>query len=175
MRTLLPGSENDCAFDSRLVMTWPSRESWPGTEKVSVALPSKRTSTATSWPSLVSLATEASVVRSRRMSTGAMSWRCSSASSRLASEMSEIRRSSRLTSCSMTPSSRARLLSLRASGSVSTAEQRGERVLQLMGNIGGEHLDRLDTVVERAGHVAQRAGEMADLVAAAGEVGNFHA
>ena len=58
MRTLPPGSENDWALTSRLEITWPSRESWPGTEKVSVARPSKRTSTPTSWPSLVSLATE---------------------------------------------------------------------------------------------------------------------
>ena len=44
-----------------------------------------------------------------------------------------------------------------------------------MGDIGGEHLDRLDAVIERVRHVAQRAGEMPDLVAAAGEVGNFDA
>ena len=53
--------------------------------------------------------------------------------------------------------------------------QRGQRVLQFMGDVGGEHLDRLDAVIERAGHVAQRAGEMADLVAAAGEIGNLDA
>ena len=53
--------------------------------------------------------------------------------------------------------------------------QRGQRVLQFMGDVGGEHLDRLDAVIERVGHVAQRAGEMADLVAAEGEVGNFDA
>ncbi len=154
----------------------PAR-SWPGTESVSVGpRPSKRASTATSWPSLVSLATLVSVVSSRRRSTGAMSWRCNSASSRLASDMSEIRRSSRLTSCSITASSRARLFSLRASGQrLDRRAQRGQRVLQLMGDIGGEHLDRLDAAVERVGHVAQRAGEMADLVAAPGEVGNLDA
>ena len=32
--------------------------------------------------------------------------------------------------------------------------QRGERVLQLMGDVGGEALDRLDAVVERVRHVA---------------------
>ena len=36
------------------------------------------------------------------------------------------------------------------------------------GDIGGEHLDRLDPVIERIRHVAQRAGQMSDLVAAAG-------
>ena len=44
-----------------------------------------------------------------------------------------------------------------------------------MGDVGGEHLDRLDAVIERVRHVAQRAGEMADLVAAAGEIGNLDA
>ncbi len=48
------------------------------------------------------------------------------------------------------------------------AAQRGQRVLQLVGDVGGETLDRVDAVVERAGHVAQRLAEMADLVAAAG-------
>ena len=32
--------------------------------------------------------------------------------------------------------------------------QRGQRVLQFMGDVGGEHLDRLDAVIERIGHVA---------------------
>ena len=53
--------------------------------------------------------------------------------------------------------------------------QRGQGVLQFMGDIGGEHLDRLDAAIERIRHVAQRAGQMADLVAAAGEIGNLHA
>ena len=42
-----------------------------------------------------------------------------------------------------------------------------------MGDVGGEHLDRLDAVIKRNRHIAQRAREMADFVAAAGEVGNF--
>ncbi len=53
--------------------------------------------------------------------------------------------------------------------------QRGQRILQFVGDVGGEHLDRLDPVIERARHVAQRAREMADFVAAAGEVGNLDA
>ena len=48
------------------------------------------------------------------------------------------------------------------------APQRGQRVLELVGDVGGEALDRVDAVVERAGHVAQRLAEMADLVAAVG-------
>ena len=44
-----------------------------------------------------------------------------------------------------------------------------------MGDVGGEALDRLDPAVERVGHVAQRAGQIADLVAPRGQVGNFDA
>ncbi len=44
-----------------------------------------------------------------------------------------------------------------------------------MGDVGGEHLDRLDAAIERIRHVAQRAREMADLVAARSEIGDFQA
>lgn len=44
-----------------------------------------------------------------------------------------------------------------------------------MGHVGGKGFDRLDPVIQRVGHVAQRAGQMPDLVAAAGKVGNLHA
>ena len=53
--------------------------------------------------------------------------------------------------------------------------QRGERIFQFMGDIGGEAFDRFDPRIERAGHVAQRAGKVADLIAPAGEIGNLHA
>ena len=55
------------------------------------------------------------------MSTGSVASRASSASRREASEMSVISRSSRFTSCLMTPSRRARCSSVLAIGSVSTA------------------------------------------------------
>ncbi len=83
--------------------------------------------------------------------------------------MSVISRSSRRTSCWMIVGSRS-LASLgpgerqRLDG----AAQRGQRVLEFVGDVGGEALDRLDAVVERVGHVAQRLAEMADLVAAVG-------
>ena len=50
------------------------------------------------------------------------------------------------------------------------AAQRGQRVLEFMRDIGGEMLDRVDAVVERLRHVAQRAGKMADFVRPVGEV-----
>ena len=42
-----------------------------------------------------------------------------------------------------------------------------------MRDIGGEALDRVDAAVERLGHFAQRAREMANLVRAIGEVRNL--
>ena len=50
------------------------------------------------------------------------------------------------------------------------AAQRGQRVLELVGDVGGEALDRVDAAVEGAGHLAQRAGEMPDLVRSGGEI-----
>ena len=65
------------------------------------------------------------------------------------------------------------LLGLGERQGLDRAAQRGQRILQLVRDIGGEALDRLDAVVERLGHVAQRPAEMADLVAAVGEVGDL--
>ena len=56
----------------------------------------------------------------------------------------------------------------------STAE-RGQRVLELMAHIRREGLDGGDAVVERVGHVAHRAREIADLVAARREIRNLDA
>ncbi len=70
---------------------------------------------------------------------------------------------------------RAAVLVARQRQGFDRGAQRRQRVLQFMGDVGGEHLDRLDAVIERVRHVAQRAGQMSDLVAAAGEVGNFDA
>ncbi len=53
------------------------------------------------------------------------------------------------------------------------APQRGQRVLDLVRDVGGEALDGVDTVIERGGHVAQRLAQMADLVAAMAEVGDL--
>ena len=88
--------------------------------------------------------------------------------------MSLISRSSRRTSCWMTSSSRSREAPrLHARQGLDGAAQRGQRVLQFMRDIGGEALDRVDAVVERLRHVAQRAREMADLVGARGEIGDL--
>src|SRR5262245_30342389 len=42
-----------------------------------------------------------------------------------------------------------------------------------MRDVGGKGLDRLDAVVERRRHVAQRSRQMADLIAPLGEIGNL--
>src|SRR5262249_29724699 len=49
--------------------------------------------------------------------------------------------------------------------------QRGEGVLELVRYVGGEALYRLDAVIERGGHVAQRPREVTDLVAAVNQIG----
>ena len=88
--------------------------------------------------------------------------------------MSVISRSSRRTSCWMMSISRvARALVLGERQRLDGAAQRGQRVLQLVADIGGEALDRLDAGIERVGHVAQRDRQIADLVLAVGEIGDL--
>ena len=54
-RTVPPGGENERALSIRLSITWPSRESWPGTRNACGAPPSKVSVTVTpsSLPDLV--------------------------------------------------------------------------------------------------------------------------
>ena len=107
-------------------------------------------------------------------STGSASPRASSASRREASEMSLISRSSRRTSCCMIDSRRSREDADLTRGKVSTALRREVRGFsEFMCDIGGEALDRLDAAVERMGHLAERAREMADFVGSIGEVGDL--
>ena len=87
--------------------------------------------------------------------------------------MSEISRSSRRTSCWITSSSPRANFGPGDGQGFDGAAQGGERVLQFVRDIGGEALGRLHAAEQRAGHVAQGAGQMADLVVAVGEVGNF--
>ena len=53
--------------------------------------------------------------------------------------------------------------------------ERGERVLDLVCDVGGEALDGVDAAVERVRHLAERARQFADLVMAFGEVGYLRA
>ena len=88
--------------------------------------------------------------------------------------MSLISRSRRFTSCWMIDSSRwLRIVAAGERQGLDRAAQRGQRVLQLVRHVRGEALDGVDAVVERLRHVAQRAGQVADLVGAAGEVGDL--
>ena len=124
--------------------------------------------------SRVSRAIDTTVSSSLPMSTGSVASRASSASSREASEISVIRRSRRCTSCLITPSSRARCSSvLRDRQRLDRAPERGQRVLQLVRDVGGEALDRLHALVERARHVRENARQMPDLVLAAAEIGDL--
>ena len=53
------------------------------------------------------------------------------------------------------------------------AAQRRQRILEFVRDIGGETLNRVETVIERLGHIAQRAGQVADLVRSRSEIGNL--
>jgi hypothetical protein len=55
---------------------------------------------------------------------------------------------------------------------VDRGAKRCERVLQLVGDVGGERLGRVDPRAQRLGHVAERPGEQADLVAPLGQRGD---
>ena len=55
------------------------------------------------------------------------------------------------------------------------AAQRRQRVLQLVGDVGSEALDRLDPVIERIGHVANGGGQIADFILSCREIRNFFA
>ena len=57
-----PGGENERAFSIRLSTTWPSRESWPGTLKARAPPPSNRSVTLTPSSRFTSLATATSGV-----------------------------------------------------------------------------------------------------------------
>ena len=53
--------------------------------------------------------------------------------------------------------------------------QRGERVFKFVRDVGGKALNGFNPAIHRVGHVAKSARQMSDLVAAAGEIGDFHA
>ncbi len=67
----------------------------------------------------------------------------------------------------------ARIVGLGERQGLDGAAQGGQRVLQLVADIGREALDRVDAPVERLRHVAQGARQVADLVGALGEIGDF--
>ncbi len=60
----------------------------------------------------------------------------------------------------------ARLVVLGARQHFHCALQRGQRILEFMRHVGGETLDRIDAVVERARHRRKTGGQVADFVAA---------
>ena len=53
------------------------------------------------------------------------------------------------------------------------AAQGGERILDLVGDVGGKALDGVHPRPQRLGHFPERAREVADLVAAGGKIGNL--
>ena len=86
-----------------------------------------------------------------------------------------ISRSSRATSSSTTASNLRLLCRIVDPRSrLDGAAQRGQRILDLMRDIGGEMLDRVHAPQQRAGHVAQRPREIADFVATRREIRDRH-
>ena len=53
------------------------------------------------------------------------------------------------------------------------AAKRGEGVLDLMRDISGKAVDRVDPLAQRAGHIGDRAGKLTDLVRTLGQTGHF--
>ena len=51
--------------------------------------------------------------------------------------------------------------------------QRRQRILEFVRDIGGETFNRVQTIVERPRHIAQRARQVTDLVRSRGEIGNL--
>ena len=83
--------------------------------------------------------------------------------------MSPISRSSRTTSSRASQQLRLSVRVLDPVQAVERRAQRGERVLELVGHVGGEGLDIVDPLAQRLAHVGDGAGEQADLVAARGQ------
>ena len=54
------------------------------------------------------------------------------------------------------------------------AAQAGQRVLDFVRDVGGEGFDAVDPAAQRGGHVGNRAGEQADLVAPFGQARHYH-
>src|SRR5439155_936072 len=64
---------------------------------------------------------------------------------------------------------------VKAGGGLDRAAQRGKRVLDLVRDIRREALDGAHPLPQRIGHLAQRARQLADLVVASGDIGDFDA
>ncbi len=174
MRTVPPGGENERALSIRLSITCPSRESWPGTTKLACSSPSK-----------VRLHQHAVVVRhlvghvDHGVEQSLQVDRLRFVPLHLGVEAAGVRNigdqpveplhvvldDRQQTAAAFVVLGERQRLDRRA--------QRGERVLELVRDVGGEALDRVDAAVERVGHVPQRAREMPDLVAPLGEVGDL--
>ena len=85
--------------------------------------------------------------------------------------MSLISRLSRRTSCCMTAISRSREFPAPTLGNVSSALRSDvSGFFEFVRDIGGETLDRVKPVIERLRHIAQRAGQVTDLVGSRGEI-----
>ena len=174
-RTVPPSGENEIALSMRLLMTCASRLSWPVT--IGAYRP-WRFSRTTSTLRLAARSFWIDTIVSASFSTSTRSAvsRASSASSRRGvGDVGDqpVEAAHVVLDDGVEPL--AVLGPLGARQRLDRAAQRGQRVLELMRDVGGEALDRLDAVVERVGHRPQRAAEVPDLVGAVGEIGDLGA
>jgi len=73
------------------------------------------------------------------------------------------------------PAEPSRLLLSNADGSaVDSGAEGGERVLELVGHVGGEGFHIVDPLAQRLAHVGNCPGEETDLIAARGQARNVH-
>ena len=174
-RTVESGGANERALSIRLLITWPSRESCPGTMKASGPPPSKVTETFAASAAGLVLHRDHSVEELGeidRRHLAALQFGVEAAG------VGDVGDQPVEPLHVVLDHREQPLLAVRRFGErqrFHRRAQRRQRILQLMGDVGGEALDRLDPAVERAGHVAQRAGQIADLVAPRGQVGDFDA
>ena len=157
------GGEKDTALSSRFSITRSSRAGTPRTQAPLIGEFSVDFAAFVFGPAIARADDRA---RSDRRDPSPQTRRASSSASiRLASEISVTSRSIRRTSCEAIS-----VNCLRSSGSshpgqrFDRAAQAGKRVLDFMRHVGGEMVDRIDPLPQRVGHVGNRAGEQTDLV-----------
>ena len=162
-----PGGEKEIALSTMLLIARASRSGSPMTIAVSTR---GRAKAIRASPARAASPSSSSDSISGPRSIGSKRARSSSASRREASAMSTISRSSRrdvvADDVEQLPPQRGILDPVER---VDRGAQRGERVLELVGDVGGEGVGSVDPLPQRLGHVGERAGELADLVAARGE------
>ncbi len=177
-RTVPPGSEKEQALSIRLVTTCAKRESWPITRKSASAMAAAPRLDRELNPRAVGARRILGHRHDRSQERCDVDW-ARFAARKLGVEARSVGnvRDQPVESPDVVLHDRdqaiARLVGVDARQGLERAAQRGQRILQLMGDVGGEALDRVETAVQRHGHFTQRPRKVPDLVGAGREVGNL--